>query len=145
MIFISFFNRSFSLFNFSILVLICSLSELLLFTDIGVSGGLPPIISGCFLRVWFINERYVGKLPFFKQPYLGVGAIFVLITAGNSFMAGFMLSVILFNVIVSILINVANVKEIMEYIHLVLFLNMLVLMYVLLPEKTGTLFNLGNN
>lgn len=53
--------------------------------------------------------------------------------------------VILFNVIVSILINVANVKEIMEYIHLVLFLNMLVLMYVLLPEKTGTLFNLGNN
>tara|TARA_X000000368_G_C22984046_1_gene691285 strand:- start:1020 stop:1220 length:201 start_codon:yes stop_codon:yes gene_type:complete len=53
--------------------------------------------------------------------------------------------VILFNVIVSILINVANVTEIMEYIHLVLFLNMLVLMYVLLPEKTGTLFNLGNN
>jgi hypothetical protein len=53
--------------------------------------------------------------------------------------------VILFNVIISILINVANVKEIMEYIHLVLFLNMLVLMYVLLPEKTGTLFNLGNN
>ena len=53
--------------------------------------------------------------------------------------------VILFNVIVSILINVANVKEIMEYIHLVLFLNMLVLMYVLLPEKTGTLFDLGNN
>lgn len=51
--------------------------------------------------------------------------------------------VILFNVIISILINVANVKEIMEYIHLVIFLNMLVLMYVLLPEKSGNLFNIG--
>lgn len=50
--------------------------------------------------------------------------------------------IILFNVIISILINVANVKEIMEYIHLVIFLNMLVLMYVLLPEKSGHLFNL---
>lgn len=52
---------------------------------------------------------------------------------------------IIFNIIVSILINVANVKEIMEYIHLVLFLNMLVLMYVLLPERSGQIFNLGNN
>ena len=51
--------------------------------------------------------------------------------------------VILFNVIISILINVANVTEIMEYIHLVLFLNMLVLMYVLLPERSGNLFNIG--
>ncbi len=51
--------------------------------------------------------------------------------------------VILFNVIISILINVANVTEIMEYIHLVLFLNMLVLMYVLLPERSGNIFNIG--
>jgi hypothetical protein len=50
---------------------------------------------------------------------------------------------IIFNIIVSILINVANVTEIMEYIHLVLFLNMLVLMYVLLPESSGKLFNIG--
>ena len=51
--------------------------------------------------------------------------------------------IILFNVIISILINVANVKEIMEYIHLVIFLNMLVLMYVLLPERSGNIFNIG--